>query len=276
MALDRRKIEVDIQFDGETVKTFKDLFIAASGTKLANGIQNEVNIKIANLSRNDRDFILSEISPYNNIRTDKKVILRAGRESTGVYEIFVGDLIRGTISQPPDAMLDLKAKTSNFFKQGVVSNSLGPIKNLSEISGVVASDLNLSLRFEATDRNIKNYAFTGGALSQVDILGDYGGVNAYVDDNVLVVKDYNVPLENSLRVLNKNSGMIGVPVMDIQGITVKYLLDRTSTLGGALEIESEIYPATDGVYNIYKLDFDISNRDTPWYWIAQAKRQGTQ
>jgi len=276
MALDRRIIEVDIQFEGQTVKTFKDLYIACSGTKLSNGIQNEVDVKIANLSRTDRDFILSEISPYNDFRTDHKVIIRAGRESTGISEIFVGDLIRGTLSQPPDAMLLLKAKTSNFHKQSTVANSLGPTKLLSQIAAVVANDLNLSLRFEATDKTIKNYAYTGSALGQVDVLGDTGGVSAYVDDTVLIVKDYNVPLAASLRELNKSSGMIGIPVMDVQGLTVKYLMDRTSTLGGALEIQSEVYPATDGIYNIYKLDFDIANRDTPWYWIAEAKRQDTQ
>ena len=276
MALDSRVIEVDIQFKGQTVKTFKNLYISASGAKLSNGIQNEVNIKIANLSREDRDFVLSEISPYNNKRVDKKVILRAGRQSTGIQQIFVGDLIRGSLSQPPDSMLDLKAKTSNFFKQSIVSNSLGPINSLSEIAGVVAADLNLSLRFEAEDKNIKNFAFTGGALNQVDILGEAGGVSAYVDDQVLIVKDYNVLLDGSISVLSKDSGMIGIPTMDIQGITVRYLMDRTSTLGGALRINSEIYPATNGTYNIYKLDFDIANRETPWYWIAQAKRQDTQ
>jgi hypothetical protein len=70
--------------------------------------------------------------------------------------------------------------------------------------------------------------------------------------------------------------MVGVPVMDIQGVTTKYMLDQSSTLGGALEVQSLINPAANGIYNIYKLDFDIANRDVPWYWIAQSKRQDTQ
>jgi hypothetical protein len=68
--------------------------------------------------------------------------------------------------------------------------------------------------------------------------------------------------------------MIGMPQLDVQGITVKFLLDSDPVLGGAVEIQSKLYPACNGVYAIYKLDFEIANRDTPFYWIAKASRPG--
>ncbi len=67
--------------------------------------------------------------------------------------------------------------------------------------------------------------------------------------------------------------MIGIPEFTEQGIKVKFLLDNRTTLGGGIQIESKIYPATNGNYVIYKLGFEITNRDKPFYWIAEATRR---
>jgi hypothetical protein len=67
--------------------------------------------------------------------------------------------------------------------------------------------------------------------------------------------------------------MVGIPEITEQGIKVKYLLDNVSRLGGGLRISSDIYPAVNGLYIIYKLGFEISNRDTPFYYIAEAARK---
>jgi len=275
MALDNRIVELTIETDGQT-KTFRDVSIHARGTKFANGIQNEVNIDVANLNRDDREFILTEVSPYNLDRSEKKVILRAGRESTGISTIFIGDIFLADVSQPPDITLKLRAKTSNFYRTVVKSNSFNDLTPLSVIAQQVADDMALTLRFEATDKNISNFTYTGSALKQVDYLGEMGGVQAYIDDTTLIVKDYNVALQNSLRILSKDTGMLEKPSLDIQGIKVKYLLDRFATLGGAIQTISEVYPASDGIYNIYKLDFDVANRKVPFYWLADAKRQNTR
>ena len=54
---------------------------------------------------------------------------------------------------------------------------------------------------------------------------------------------------------------------------VKMLLDNQTRLGGGLRITSNIYPAVNGEYVIYKLGFQISSRDTPFYYIAEAARR---
>jgi len=136
----------------------------------------------------------------------------------------------------------------------------------------VADDLGLSLTFEAEDKRIANYNFSGGALKQVDKLGETGRVDAYVDDSTLVVKRAGAPLSNQIRVLNIDTGLIGIPEITERGIKVKFLLDNVTVLGGALRVKSVIYPAVNGDYTIYKLGFDIATRDTPFYWIAEAQR----
>src|SRR5690606_35732356 len=117
----------------------------------------------------------------------------------------------------------------------------------------IAIDNNMLHNFQATDKSIANYTYAGSALKQIDVLNTVGGVNVFIDDNVLVVKDAWVPLTGTLRILNKDTGMIGIPEFTEQGIRVKFLLDNRTTLGGALQIESVENPATNGLYVIYKL-----------------------
>lgn len=100
-----------------------------------------------------------------------------------------------------------------------------------------------------------------------------GGINVFIDDNTLVVKDAYVPLTNTLRILSAETGMIGIPEFTEQGIKVKFLLDNRTTLGGSLRIDSKQYPAANGDYVIYKLGFQIATRDTPFYYIAEAARR---
>jgi hypothetical protein len=269
--IDPRLVRIGIEVDG-ALKLYEDLQIMASGTKYANSLQNECEVSIANIDKATRDYILTETSPFNQNKKPKKLIVEAGRKSYGYTRIFVGDITNSNISQPPDITVKLKALTSNFSKGDVIARSQPAQTSLKNIAGQVAKDLGLSLDFQALDKSISNYSFSGGAYKQVDRLGDAGAVNAYVDDDVLIVKDWNVPLKSRTRILNLDSGMIGIPELTEQGIKVKFLLDNQTAIGSALDVTSKIYPTLNGQYAIYKLGFDIANRDTPFYYTAEAKR----
>jgi len=130
----------------------------------------------------------------------------------------------------------------------------------------------MPLTFEAQDKQISNYSFSGPKLKQVDALGNSGGVVSYVDDNKLVVKDIKTPLRGGIPLVSAETGMIGIPEITVWGVKVKYLLDNISRLGGGIRVQSRENPAANGVYTIYQLGFEITNRDVPFYWIAEAWR----
>jgi hypothetical protein len=269
--LDPRIVKIGIEINGQ-IRYYEGLAVTASGTKYANPIQNECEIKITNLAKETRDFILTESSPLNANRTRKQVYVEAGRESYGTAILFQGDIVSVTGGQPPDITITIKAQTGAWEKGNIVAVGQPGQAKLSAIAGQVAGSMGLTLDFQAKDKNVSNHNFTGAALKQVDKLGTAGAVNAYVDDGRLVVKDYNIPLSGRVRVLDMDSGMIGVPEFTEQGIKVKFLLDNQSVLGGGLRIKSKTNPAADGDYVIYKLGFEVASRDTPFYYIAEAVR----
>lgn len=269
--LDPRIVRVGIEVRG-VIKYYTDLQIQASGTKYANATENECEVKITNLSKDTRDYILTETSPFIKSKDPKRLILEAGRVSTGTSVVFIGDIISAVPSQPPDIQLTIKAATGSTQKGDIVTRSKAESTPLSKLAKDIAGDLGLKLQFQAQDKNISNYSFAGGNLKQVDELGRTGGVNAFVDDGTLVVKDYEVALNGKSQLLNLETGMIGVPEISEHGVKVKYLYNNESAIGGALVVQSKINPAANGTYVIYKLNFDLSNRDTPFYLMAEAKR----
>ena len=271
MSIDPRLLRVGIEVNG-VIRYYEDLNMEASGTKFANANENECEVKISNLSKKVRDYILSETSPFLKSKTPKRVIVEAGRKSTGYAVVFIGDIISAIPSQPPDIELTIKAQTGSTSKGDIVSKSSGEKTNLSFLAKEVAKDLGLVLVFQAKDKKIANYQFTGGKLKQVEELGRAGGVNAYIDDDKLVVKDADVALNGKAQVLNKSTGMIGLPEITEHGIKVKYLFNNQSAIGGALIVESQINPACNGSYIIYKLNFDLANRQNQFYLTAEAKR----
>lgn len=272
MALDLRRIRVTVDVDGGQ-KSYENIGITASGMKYTNSLQNECEVTLYNLDTDTQNYILTQTSPYTLNRTPKTVLIEAGRQSYGLSKIYLGNIITSLVSQPPDIGLTLRCLTGNYLKGNIIARTQPGLVTLSQVAAQIAQDTNTILSFQATDKNLANFSYAGAVTKQVNDLNTIGGVNAYIDDGVLVIKDAHVARNNSLKILSVETGMIGVPEFTEQGIRVKYLLDNKSILGGALQIISKINPATNGIYIIYQLGFQIANRETPFYYIAEAIRK---
>lgn len=269
--IDRRILQVGVEVSGE-IRWYEDLAMTVSGSKVASSVQNTCDVEITNLSADVRNYILTETSPFNKNRTPKRLIVKAGRQSTGSSQLFVGDIVSSSPTQPPDIGLKLKAQTGAFKKGELVARSGLAKEKLSEISKRVATDLESTLEFEATDKFIANYSFSGAALKQISALAEAGNVDVFQDDGVIVIKDAGKPRKDRVKLVNASTGMIGLPEATERGVKVDFLYDLDTELGAAIQVESELNPALDGNYTIYKLDFELANRDTPWYYTAEASR----
>lgn len=269
--LDPRLLRIGIEVSGQ-LKLYEGLAMTASGTKYANANQNECEVKITNLDKATRDYLLTETSPFNKNKKRKRLTVEAGRLSTGYSLVFAGDITNAVGAQPPDITLTLKAATGDHAKGDIIATSQPGVTPLRNIAAKVAQDLGAALVFEVPAKQISNFSFTGSKAKQVEQLGSLGRVNAYLDDTTLVVKDFNAPLVGRVRELNLDTGMIGIPEFTEQGIKVKMLFDNQTVLGGGINITSQLNPAANGLYTVFKLGFELASRDTPFYYIAECTR----
>lgn len=275
MSIDPRVVRVGITINNE-LRTYEGLAISAQGSKFASATQNKTTIKIANLDKDDRDFLATEGTPFNRVRNRirQKVFVDAGRITTGISRIFSGDITLINLSQPPDITTTITAITGQFQKGNVITTNEGATSSLSMIAKKTASLLGVALDFTATDKQIANYGFTGSAIKQVDKLGELASIDAFLDDETLIVKDANIPRPGPTRRISADTGMVGMPEFTDFGVRVKILFDATVRVGDQVQIISEFYPAANGLYIIYKIDFDIANREEPFYLVIETRRPG--
>jgi filamentous hemagglutinin family protein len=271
-SLDPRLIKVTINIDGKDYFFDQRLMIKATGTKYANPLQDEAEVTIFNLAKNTQDLILTKTSPYTLDDTQQTLIIQAGRQSYGLAEIYRGNIVLSSVSQPPDIGITMKCLTGNLRKQNIITINAGKEVTLERLANQIAQQAQLQLDFQATNKNIINAAYSGDAAQITGYLNSLGGVNVFINGNILILKDAFVPLRGTLKVVSPSTGMIGIPEFTEQGLKVKFLLDNKTTIGGELDVQSKIYQAATGRYAIYKLSFEIASRDTPFYYIAECAR----
>lgn len=270
--IDRRLLRVGIEVNGRINYYGEDFYIRASGTKYANPQQNDCTVSISGLSAETRNKILTDTSPFNPSPTPRRLIVEAGRESYGYFQVFIGDIVSAEPSPPPDVELVLKAKTENAQAQSVGTVSFSGDASTAQIADGIAASMGLGLQFDAQPKLVKNFSYTGGKLKSVNELNALGDMRVFIDDGMMHVVDKGQPVKGRSRILNMNSGMVGLPRETEKGIEVTFLVDRESYLGGVLEIESKFNPAVNGAYIIDQLSFDLSLHDDSFFYTAQCSR----
>lgn len=277
--IDERVLRVSIEFQS-TVVTFENLAITVKGTKFSNALRGDCEVTIANIEKAKADYILSQVTPFEVARRvsttgvldRKQIVVEVGRQSTGTTILYRGDIFYASITEKPDTALVIQAKTGLAQAGNIISSSYADNTSVSSIASQVASVLGLTLNFEATDKQVSNYASTGPALNEVSKLEETGEYSVFIDNQVLNVTDKNATLRGKTRLLDANNGLIGIPKGTERGVKVTMLWDSQTVIGGLLQLTSTQYPAVNGRYKIYKLSYDLSNRDIPFYYVAECQR----
>lgn len=272
LAFDDRLMELGISVDGESYIYDQSFYIAAFGTKYTNGNLGECAIKIDNIAKSTRDMLINKTSPLVIPRKLATISLKLGRKSTGLFTVFEGQATASNPTQPPDVGLVIRSLATSYYLGSIVSNVFPTTALISVIAKKIADDLGLALEFRATDRPIVNFTFTGAAAKQIKKLNEIGGIEAHADTGKLIVRDINQPRSDTATLVSSETGMVGVPQINEYGVEVTMLINRELRIGEKIEVKSAINTAANGTYTIYKLAFEASSWETPFYWKIEGRR----
>lgn len=263
-SFDPRILQIGVEVNG-VLRVYTDGDLSVKINRSADGKQNTCDAIITNLTPEVRNYLLTETSPWKANRQDKILTVIAGRQAAGTQRIYTGAIASSSVSDRPDVRLMLKALTSDNLKYTFTSRQSPPTIALSKLCQQVAGDYGCKLRFEATDKTIANYLYNGTVARQINHLALVGDVDAFIDNDVMVVKNLGVANKGQARVLSEQTQMIGAPLIDDKGVKVRMLYDPTVNLGDAIEIQSVTNPAANGQYTIYNMAISLSTRAQDWY-----------
>lgn len=273
-AFDDRIVRVGIEVNGEFL-TFEGLDIHARGTKWQSALMSSCEVRIDNMTKAQRKFILTQASPIARPPALLKPInltLDVGRKSYGTFRLFEGQVFQGGATQPPDIGIFLSSLTNNYQLAMTGNFTQSSIVTLKTIAQQVANSFTppLALEFTATNKQIENFSYTGSPQGMIDLLNQMGGVIAHIDNKTLIVMDATQSRGNTVRLINMTNGMVGVPQPTANGAMVKMMIDNSIQVGGEVQVESIINPGVNGNYIVRQLDFELANRDTPFWYSLQC------
>lgn len=268
-AFDPRIVRVGIEVDGD-VTFIEDADIRIQGQKFASPTSSIAVIKISNLTRDLRNYILTKATPIiarRQTRTPVMAIVDVGRESYGTFRLYEGPVYSSTVTPPPDIGIVLRSVAQSEAAGLIASNVHGARTQLKTIAQSIALQNGLTLEFTATPKQIANYTFTGGISRQLEKLQQVGDVRAFVDNKVLVVMNKDSYRGTNKFLLSQETGMVGVPQATESGAMAQCLINPSMQIGSGIVLDSKINPSVNGSdYNISKMSFDIANRDNPFFY----------
>jgi hypothetical protein len=283
-AFDSRLLQFTVSVEDQVFTWDQNYYIRSSGTKYTDGMLGECAIRIDNIAKSTRDFLVKKCVPWQPPpapRLFANIQLEVGRASTGTFLLFAGQAAAANPSQPPDIGLTFQSLANQYWLGNIGALNMGPMSSLSVIAQEVATLNHLTLQFKGTDFQVGNFSFTGAVAKLIDKLKALGNVWAFPDNGVLVVLSGGpTPAappparNNSPLLVNSETGMIGVPETDTFGLSVKMLINSELRAGDLIQVQSTMNPAANGVFTIFKLGFDIATWEAPWYWNIWAKPAG--
>lgn len=270
--MDKRICYVQIQTSSGD-KEIRNISIRGRITRKMSETGSTAKISIANLAREDVEYLTTYTSPYVDQSKKKRINVFAGYKSTGVGMIFSGDIYSALPEGLPDTWLNIEAKTEYFNQQNIITLSQSKM-NTKSIAQVVANQLDLVLVWRSkSEKFIDAFNFTGAKTKLLNRLNQLDSFTAFVDNgSLLVIDSSEQPPETSspkrqgfVKVINGDSGLIGLPQPDEHGVKIKVLLDPSVNLGDWFKLESQRLPIVNAFYQVYELTYDFATREPQYY-----------
>ncbi|MEG2172381.1 MAG: hypothetical protein RRY29_03875 [Desulfovibrionaceae bacterium] len=264
----------------------KGSFGGQGNTKVIRGLATEVSvekpglpdkgkasIKITNVPLNDMEQLTTlAFKPLQYQRNS--VVVLAGDAESGLSQVFSGEITSafGNFNAAPDPVFEIEAMTG-FFGALIPQQPTSTAGNVgvADIVGQMAAKMGYSFKNEGVSAQLRNSVFNGSPLEQAQAAARQSGVELLVDDGAMVLLPAGSARAGNAVLLNKNSGMIGYPAFNNNGITVKCLYNPAIRFGGLIRVES-IVPKASGVWRITKLSHKLSAFHTGGgNWVSEIE-----
>ena len=238
---------------------------------------------LTNVNSTDLAQIVTNTSVF--LERQRTVKCYAGY-SDNVQCIFAGTILQANPTNIPDTIVTISAQAKwEMMGEWVDISYKNPkflqlIEDAAKFCGLIPhipTDIrNTVLQLTAGT----NYSFSGSAysfLQQVEQdleIGSntYDSLSFPIKNGVLYVYWTSKPYPASVPVINKNTGLIGIPTPTKIGINFKVLLDISLQPLQTVRLETDRLKLYNGLYNILNIRHHGSLRGTDWYTDVECSR----
>ncbi|GBQ08405.1 baseplate hub protein [Saccharibacter floricola] len=186
--------------------------------------------------------------------------------------IYRGGLVNSVadMSSLPDPFLAIQSNTMDPIRviPAPVMSYKGAVK-VADVFQKIAKDLNLRFVNHGVETMLVNPYFTGNYTDQLDKCSLEGFASYIIDGRTLSIRpnvERRLASEGDKQVINKHTGLLGVPSFNNCGIVFKLRYRPSLSFGDVIRVESETLPNGTGYYVVRAVTHHLSSEmpDGPW------------
>lgn len=203
------------------------------------------------------------------------VAVFAGDEAAGLSLAFSGSITEASadFNAAPDVVFKMEAMAGYFG--AITPQSPTAVRGAQPAADFIAMQARVagfSFQNDGVTAQLENAVFNGSPVAQARAAARQIGAELIIDDGVMILSPAGGAGEKAgggrgnAVLLNKESGLLGYPVLTNEGVQLKALYNPAFRLGGLVRVES-IVPKASGTWRIIKLTHELTAFDAsggPW------------
>lgn len=205
--------------------------------------------------------------------------VRAGEVGGTLAVAFRGNIVSAfaDFNESPDVSMKFEADTGSYAQQ--IAKPPQTIRGEAKAEAIfqnLANESGYAYQNEGLSASVSNAWLSGSPLDKAIKLSNDIGCELYVDDDTIVTMPAGQARSGNAVLLNKDTGLIGYPTFNQDGISCRCIYNPDLRYGGLIRVES-IVPRATGTWRIRKLTHELSAYNPgggPWESQIEAMYYG--
>lgn len=250
----------------------KDSFQERGNTKIIEGLACEVAITKPGLPEKNSASIKVWGLKYEDMAQLTMLAFRPLESRRNLISIFAGEkdgptplAFKGEITSAfadfnssPDVCMQFEADTGTYPQQISEPNlTVDGEATAASLFSKFAASSGYDFVNEGVTSSVKNIWVPGSPITKAEKLSKDLGINLLIDDGTMIILPAGQARKGNTVLLNKETGLIGYPTFNQDGISCKCLYNPDLIYGGLIKVES-IVPRASGTWRITKLTHSLS------------------
>lgn len=188
------------------------------------------------------------------------ISIKAGEKGGSLALVFQGEITSAfaDFNAAPDVCMQFEADSGSYPQQ--IASPVATVKGeakADQLFSQFAQSAGYTFKNEGVTSSVQNAWFPGSPIDKMTKLARDVGCELIIDDGAIVVLPAGKAREGNAVLLTKNTGLIGYPTFNQDGISCKCIFNPDLIYGGLIKMES-IVPRASGVWRITKLTHHIT------------------
>lgn len=255
-----------------TVVLGKGTFSEGGNTKIIEGLscdvsvmkpglpeKNSATVKIWGLKYEDMGQLT--MLAFKPLESQHNLIsIKAGEKDGTLALVFQGEITSAfaDFNAAPDVCMQFEADSGSYPQQ--IAAPVVTVKGdaqAEKLFAQFAGEAGYSFKNEGVTSSVKNAWFPGSPIDKMTKLARDIGCELIIDDGTVTIMPTGKAREGNAILLTRDTGLIGYPTFNQDGISFRCIFNPDLIYGGLIEVES-IVPRASGVWRITKLTHNIT------------------